>query len=78
MVDLRSTSIPSERGMSDTFDVTRGDTPRDSLGGGLTWDSLSDDLHPPPPKHPPSVVLEVWWARTAWPGSHGDGIERDA
>ena len=57
MVDPKSTSIPTEKKMSDTFDVTRGDTPRESLGGGFTWDPLSDDLRRPPPKHPPSVGL---------------------
>ena len=55
VVDPRSTSYPTEREMSYTFDVIRGDTPRDSLGGGMTSDPPSDDMRRLPPKHTPLV-----------------------
>ena len=44
VVDPRAISNPTVTGLSNTFDVTRGDTPRDSLGGGITWDPLTDDM----------------------------------
>ena len=55
VVDPRAISNPTKTGMSDTFNVTHEDTPRDSLGGGMTWDPPSDDMRRPPPKHPPLV-----------------------
>ena len=54
-VDPRAISNPTETELSNTFEVTRGDTPRDSLDGGMTWDPPSDDMRRPFPKHPPLV-----------------------